>query len=307
MSKVAVVQASSVVFDREASTDKAIKYISEVSASGAELVVFPEAFIGGYPKGTTYGTAIGIRTERGRDEYARYSAGAVSLDGLEVQRLIEAAAEYRIAVVIGVIERLGNTLYCTALLIHPETGLVGHHRKLMPTGTERLVWGFGDGSTLDTMDTSVGKVGSVICWENYMPLMRQAMYAKGTEIYCAPTADDRDSWQASMMHIAIEGRVFVLSACQFITRDEFPQEHPVDIEPAGGDVFMRGGSVIIDPLGQVLAGPLFNEEGILYANIDLEAKSRSHLDFDPVGHYSRPDVFSLSVNTKAAGSVTFSA
>lgn len=305
MSKVAVVQASSVVFNQEASTDKAVKYIAEVSAAGAELVVFPEAFIGGYPKGTSYGTAIGMRTERGRDEYARYYAGAVTLDGPEVQRLVEASAEHNIAIVMGIIERLGNTLYCTALLVHPEDGLVGNHRKLMPTGTERLVWGFGDGSTLDTMDTDIGRVGSVICWENYMPMMRQAMYAKGTEIYCTPTADDRDSWQASMIHVAIEGRVFVLSACQYITRDEFPAEHAVDIEPAGGDVFMRGGSVIIDPAGQVLAGPLFNEEGVLYADIDLEAKKRSHLDFDPVGHYSRPDVFSLQVNTRAADPVTF--
>lgn len=305
MSKVAVVQASSVVFDAEASTDKAVKYIAEVGAAGAELAVFPEAFIGGYPKGTTYGAAIGIRTERGRDEYVRYFDGAVELDGPEVRRLVEASAEHNVSVVIGIIERLGNTLYCTALLIHPEEGLVGNHRKLMPTGTERLVWGFGDGSTLDTMDTSVGRVGSVICWENYMPLLRQAMYAKGTQIYCAPTADDRDSWQASMTHIAIEGRVFVLSACQYITRDEFPAGHSVDFEPVTGDVFMRGGSVIIDPAGKVLAGPVYNEETVLYADIDLEAKTRSHLDFDPVGHYSRPDVFSLRVNSRPADSVSF--
>ncbi len=307
MSKVAVVQASSVVFDSEASTDKAVRYIAEVAASGAELVVFPEAFIGGYPKGTSYGAAIGIRTEGGREEYARYAAGAVTLDGPEVRRLTEAAAEHGVAVVIGVIERLGNTLYCTALLIHPEDGLVGNHRKLMPTGTERLVWGFGDGSTLDTMDIPAGRVGSVICWENYMPLMRQAMYAKGTQIYCAPTADDRDTWQATMTHVALEGRVFVLSACQYITRDEFPPEHSVDIEPTGGDVFMRGGSVIIDPAGQVLAGPVFGKEAVLYADIDLDTKQRSHLDFDPVGHYARPDVFSLDVNTRASEPVSFNA
>lgn len=307
MSKVAVVQASSVVFNAEASTDKAIRYIAEVGAAGAELVVFPEAFIGGYPKGTSYGTAIGIRTDRGREEYLRYSNGAIELTGPEVRRLIEASAEHGVAVVIGIIERLGNTLYCTALLIDPEKGLVGNHRKLMPTGTERLVWGFGDGSTLDVMDTSVGRVGSVICWENYMPLMRHAMYAKGTQVYCAPTADDRDSWQATMTHVAIEGRVFVLSACQYITRDEFPPEHAVDLEPVTGDVFMRGGSVIIDPNGTVLAGPVFNEEAVLYADVDLEVKTRSHLDFDPVGHYSRPDVFSLHVNTSPAETVSFNA
>ncbi|WP_336659422.1 carbon-nitrogen hydrolase family protein [Leucobacter sp. USHLN153] len=307
MSKVAVVQAGSVIFDTEASTEKALKYIAEVAANGAQHVVFPEAFLGGYPKGSAYGAAIGVRTEVGREEYLRYVNSAVSIDGPEVRRLIEASAEHGISMVMGVIEKLGNTLYCTALLIHPQDGLVGFHRKLMPTGTERLIWGFGDGSTLDVMDTEVGRVGSVICWENYMPLMRQAMYAKGTEIYCVPTADDRDTWQSTMQHIALEGRVFVLSACQYIHRDSFPPEHQVDFEPAFGDDFMRGGSVIIDPTGKVLAGPVFGEETVLYADIDLDVKSKSHLDFDSVGHYARPDVFTLTVNTQAANSVSFTA
>lgn len=305
MSKVAVIQASTVMFDTEATTDKAVSLIEEVAKNGAELAVFPEAFIGGYPKGTTYGTAVGIRTEGGRDEYLRYADSAVALDGPEVRRLVEASAEHGVAIVMGIIEKLGNTLYCTALLIHPEDGLVGNHRKLMPTATERLIWGFGDGSTLDTMDIPAGRVGSIICWENYMPLMRQAMYAKGTQIYCAPTADDRDTWQSTMQHVAIEGRVFVLSACQYITKDEYPAKYPINIEPVTGDVFMRGGSVIIDPAGKVLAGPVFGEETVLYADIDLDTKTKSHLDFDPVGHYSRPDVFNLQVNTKPASAVTF--
>lgn len=310
MSKVAVIQSASVPFDAEASTLKAEQLIAEVGAAGAELAVFPEAFIGGYPKGTAFGTAIGYRLKRGREEYARYFAGAVALDGPEVERLVQASAEHGVSVVMGIIERLGATLYCTALLISPTDGLVGNHRKLMPTGTERLVWGFGDGSTLDTMDTSAGKVGTVICWENYMPLMRQAMYAKGVQLYCAPTADDRPTWQASMTHIALEGRVFVLSACQYITRDAFPEDHQIDVEPPqngakDSNVLMRGGSVIIDPSGTVLAGPVFDEETILYADIDLEAKTESHLDFDVVGHYSRPDVFSLNVNTRPTESVTF--
>lgn len=305
MKKVAVIQSASVPFDADASTTKAEELIAEVAAAGAELAVFPEAFIGGYPKGTAFGAAVGYRTERGRDEYLRYSNGAVTLDGPEVQRLVNASAEHGVFVVIGVIERLGNTLYCTALLISPTSGLVGNHRKLMPTATERLVWGYGDGSTLDVMDTPLGRVGSVICWENYMPLMRQAMYAKGVQLYCTPTADDRPTWQASMTHIAIEGRVFVLSACQYLTRDAFPDDHPFDVEPPQGDVIMRGGSVIVDPLGNVLAGPVFDQEAILFADIDLESKTRSHLDFDPVGHYARADVFSMTVNTKPAGSVTF--
>ncbi|HEV7948933.1 MAG TPA: carbon-nitrogen hydrolase family protein [Glaciihabitans sp.] len=305
MSKVAVIQSASVPFDADASTTKAEGLIAEVAAAGAELAVFPEAFIGGYPKGTAFGAAIGYRTERGRDEYLRYSNGAVTLDGPEVRRLVNASSEHGVFVVIGVIERFGNTLYCTALLISPTSGLVGNHRKLMPTATERLVWGYGDGSTLDIMDTPLGRVGSVICWENYMPLMRQAMYAKGVQLYCTPTADDRPTWQATMTHIALEGRVFVLSACQYLTRDAFPADHPFDVEPPHGDVLMRGGSVIIDPLGKVLAGPVFDQETILFADIDLESKTKSHLDFDSVGHYARPDVFSLTVNTRPANSVTF--
>ncbi|MGO1405602.1 MAG: carbon-nitrogen hydrolase family protein [Agrococcus casei] len=307
MSRVAVVQAASVPFDADAATSKAVSLVAEAAAGGAELAVFPEAFIGGYPKGTSFGAVIGVRTEAGREEYRRYFDGAVTLEGDEVRRLVEASAEHRIHLVVGIIERLGNTLYCTALLISPDEGLVGNHRKLMPTGSERLVWGFGDGSTLDTMDTPMGRVGSVICWENYMPLMRQAMYAKGVELYCAPTADDRPTWQATMTHIAIEGRTFVLSACQYLTRDALPDDHPVEQEMPGGDVLMRGGSVIIDPTGTVLAGPVFDEETILYAEIDLDVKKRSHLDFDPVGHYSRPDVFQLKVNDAPADSVSFGA
>ena len=305
MTRVAVVQSAGVPFDAEASTERAVRYIAEVGDGGAELVLFPEAFIGGYPKGTAFGAAIGLRTEDGRREYERYADGAVAIDGPEVQRLAKASREHGVSVVIGVIERLGRTLYCTALMLSPETGVVGAHRKLMPTGTERLVWGFGDGSTLDTMESTAGRVGSVICWENYMPLLRQAMYAQGVEIYCAPTADDRESWQATMQHVALEGRVFVLSACQFLTRDMLPDDHPMDVESPHGDILMRGGSVIIDPSGTVLAGPLFGESGVLYAEVDLSVKTRAHLDFDAVGHYSRPDVFSLSVNTRPAASVQF--
>ena len=305
MYKVAVVQAASVPFDADAATARAEQLIAEVATNGAELAVFPEAFLGGYPKGTSFGTAIGVRTDAGRAEYERYVKGAVTLEGEQVDRLMQASAEHGVHLVMGVIELLGNTLYCTALMISPSEGLVGKHRKLMPTATERLVWGFGDGSTLDTMETPGGRVGTVICWENYMPLLRQAMYAKGVQIYCAPTADDRPTWQSTMQHIAIEGRTFVLSACQVITRDAFPADHPVEFEVPGGDILMRGGSVIIDPAGTVLAGPVFDEETILYAELDPGAKTRSHLDFDSVGHYSRPDVFSLTVNEAPASSVRF--
>lgn len=265
----------------------------------------PEAFIGGYPKGLAFGAYVGFRTEKGRAEYARYVAGSVDLEGKEIARLTEAASAHSINVVIGIIERAGNTLYCTALMIDPQNGVVGKHRKLMPTGSERLIWGFGDGSTLDTMDTPAGRTGAVICWENYMPLLRQAMYSKGVEVYCAPTVDDRDTWVSTMTHIALEGRAHVLSACQYITTDQFPDDYVLDHELPGGDVAIRGGSLIIDPTGKLLAGPVFNEETILYADIDPVAKTRGHLDFDSVGHYSRPDVFKLSVDTSPQHSVNF--
>ncbi|WP_460772553.1 carbon-nitrogen hydrolase family protein [Microbacterium sp. GXF7504] len=303
--KVAVVQASSIPFDATASTRKAVALLGEAAAAGAKLVVFPEAFIGGYPKGSTFGAPVGIRTEQGRDQYRHVYESAVTLEGEEVGALANAARELGVSAVIGIIERLGNTLYCTALMLDPQEGLAAIHRKLMPTGAERVMWGFGDGSTLGTMETEAGRVGTVICWENYMPLLRQAMYAQGVEVYCAPTADDRPTWAATMVHVAVEGRTHVLSACQYITASAYPEHHTFDEEPPHGDIVMRGGSMIVAPDGEVLAGPVFDEETILYAEIDPARKVRSHLDFDVAGHYSRPDVFQLRVDTRAKQSVRF--
>lgn len=304
-SKVAVVQAGSVPFDADATTAKALTLMEEAASNGASLVLFPEAFIGTYPKGLTFGSPVGRRTDEGRDEYLRYVRGAVTLDGPEVAAVVGAAAEHGVFVVMGVVERLGSTLYCTALLIDPVEGLVGHHRKVMPTGSERLVWGFGDGSTLPVVQSEAGAVGAVICWENYMPLMRAAMYAQGVELYCAPTADDRDTWQASMQHIALEGRCYVLSACQYITRGAFGDDYPGIIGEHPDDVLMRGGSVVIGPLGEVLAGPVFDREETLYAEVSPDDLTRSKLDFDPVGHYARPEVFGLTVDTRSRAPVEF--
>lgn len=304
-SKVAVVQAGSVPFDADATTAKALRLLEEAADNDASLVLFPEAFIGTYPKGLTFGSPVGRRTDDGRDEYLRYVRGAVTLDGPEVAAVVGAAAEHGVFVVMGIVERLGSTLYCTALLIDPVAGLVGHHRKVMPTGSERLVWGFGDGSTLPVVQSEAGAVGAVICWENYMPLMRAAMYAQGVELYCAPTADDRDTWQASMQHIALEGRCYVLSACQYITRGAFGDDYPGVIGEHPDDVLMRGGSVVVGPLGEVLAGPVFDREETLYAEVSPDALTRSKLDFDPVGHYARPEVFGLTVDTRGKAPVTF--
>ena len=302
---VAVVQTGSVPFDSAATARRVVDLIGQAAQKGARLAVFPEALLGTYPKGLTFGAPLGRRTEAGRDEYARYAAAAVTLDGEEIALIAEAAAAHDVFVVIGIIERAGGTLYCTSAHISPESGLVGHHRKLMPTGAERLVWGFGDGSTLPVHETGFGRVGTVICWENYMPLLRQAMYAKGVEIYCAPTVDDRDSWQATMQHIALEGRCFVLGSAQAIRADAFGEDYDSALEPNEEGYLIRGGSVIVGPDGTVLAGPAYNSEEILVADIDVADRARFTYDFDATGHYARPDVFSLTVVERPKPSVRF--
>lgn len=298
--KVAVVQAGSLPFEPLQTAEKGARLISEAAAEGATVVVFPEAFLGGYPKGASFGSPVGKRTEEGRDEFLRYYRGAIDLDGPELTLIVDAAQAHNVFVVMGAIERTAYTLYCSVLYIDPEQGLVGKHRKLMPTGGERVIWGFGDGSTLPVFKTDVGTVGAVICWENYMPMMRSAMYSKGVDVYCAPTADDRDTWIASMQHIALEGRCYVLSACQYLMRGDFPDDYDCLLAPANepDTVLMRGASMIVSPMGEVLAGPLLNKEGILYAEVSNDVIVRSKLDFDPVGHYARPDVFSLHVDTQ---------
>ncbi|NJM31280.1 MAG: carbon-nitrogen hydrolase family protein [Rhizobiales bacterium] len=294
----AVVQIGSLPDDSLATARKAAANLREAASNGARLVVFPEALIGGYPKGASFGAPIGMRKPEGREAFARYHAAAIDIDGPEVAEMAEAAAETGVFAVVGVIERDGATLYCTGLYFDGANGLVAKHRKLMPTAGERLIWGFGDGSTMGVYKTDFGIVGAVICWENYMPALRMHMYHQGITLYCAPTADDRDTWLPSMQHIALEGRCFVLSACQFIRRAAYGVEH----ESALGDdpdmVMMRGGSAIVSPLGKVLAGPHFDGETILYATLDPQDVARAKYDFDATGHYARPDVFQLEVDVK---------
>ena len=294
--KAAVIQAASVPFDAMASAEKAAWLIRKAAAADARLAVFPEVFLGGYPKGASFGAPVGMRKAEGRDAYRRYHEGAIDLDGPEVALLEEVVRETGLFVVIGCLERDGGTLYCTALFFDAAAGLIGKHRKLMPTGAERLIWGFGDGSTMPVFDTVLGRIGAVICWENYMPALRLAMYDKRIELYCAPTADDRDSWVPSMRHIALEGRCFVLSACQYITRGAFADDYECALGNDPATVLMRGGSVIVSPLGEILAGPDFSGETILYAEIDLGEVVRGKYDFDVAGHYARPDVFQLIVD-----------
>ena len=303
--RVGVIQAASVAFDIAATLGKVRDLAADCRARGVRLGLFPEAFISGYPRGLSFGAVIGSRTPEGREEFRRCFASAIEVPGPETAVLAGVARDNRMHLVIGVIERERSTLYCTVLFFSPGGELLGKHRKLMPTASERLIWGCGDGSTLPVFPTELGRLGAVICWENYMPLLRTAMYAKGIEIYCAPTADGRDTWQATVRHIAQEGRCFVLSCNQFSRRKDYPGDYASEFGNEPQTVLSRGGSCIVSPLGQVLAGPNFEDECILTADIDLADIARSRMDFDPVGHYSRPDVFRLEVDETARPGVAF--
>lgn len=302
--KISALQIGSSPEGKQATLEKILSYEHEIIQSGTQLVVMPEALLGGYPKGEIFGTYLGYRIPEGREKFEAYYHNAIDLDGIECQELAALSTRTNADLVVGVIERERNTLFCTALFFSPEKSLVGKHRKLMPTGTERLIWGMGDGSTLTVVDGKAGKIGAAICWENHMPLLRTAMYSKGAEIWCAPTVDERDIWQASMRHIAHEGRCFVVTACQVmaspkelgIVAPEWDEERPL----------IQGGSMIIDPLGNILAGPLKNQEGLITAEIDRSDIVKSRYDLDVVGHYARPDVFQLLVNESERTTVSFS-
>ncbi|KAJ4821946.1 Bifunctional nitrilase/nitrile hydratase nit4b [Turnera subulata] len=307
--RATIVQASTVLFDTPATLDKAERLLAEAAGNGSQLVVFPEAFVGGYLRGSTCGTAIAYQAPKGREEFRKYHASAISVPGPEVDRLAGMAGKYKVHLVMGAIEKDGYTLYCTVLFFDPEGRYMGKHRKLMPTSAERIVWGFGDGSTLPVFDTPIGKLGAVICWENKMPLLRTAMYAKGIEIYCAPTSDDLDSCPSNMVHIATEGGCFVLAAVQFLKRKDYPPPpeyvfaNEQDLTP--DSVVQRGGSIIVSPSGAVLAGPNYEGEALISADLDLKEIPRAKLGFDVVGHYSRPDIFSLTVRDQPASIVAF--
>ena len=299
----AVVQAGTPLFDKARTFEKLADLVADAAGRGAGLIVFPEAFVGGYPKGIDFGTRLGLRRPEGRDMFRRYYDNAIDVPGPDCARIGEIAAAAAAHLVIGVIERDGGTLYCTALFFGPDGSLLGKHRKLMPTALERVVWGFGDGSTLPAPKTAIGTLGAVICWENYMPQLRLAMYGKGVEFYCAPTVDDRDTWVPTMQMAALEGRCFVLSACQHLIRADGPE----DYNPIQGNdpqtVIIRGGSVIVSPLGEVLAGPVYDEDAILTAELDRAEIARGKFDFDVVGHYARPDIFTLLVNEERRNAV----
>ncbi|NWA03015.1 carbon-nitrogen hydrolase family protein [Pseudomonas gingeri] len=300
---VAALQIGSLPGGKGETLEQILGYEGAIIAAGASLVVMPEALLGGYPKGETFGTQLGYRLPEGREAFARYHANAIDVPGPETEALSGLSARTGANLVIGVIERSGHTLYCTVLFFDPQQGLATKHRKLMPTGTERLIWGKGDGSTLPVLEGKAGRIGSAVCWENYMPLLRTAMYAKGVDIWCAPTVDEREMWQVTMRHVACEGRCFVVSACQVQASPaalgsevaNWPAERPL----------INGGSLIVGPMGDVLAGPLVGEAGLLTAEIDTEQLVRARYDFDVTGHYARPDVFELQVDERAKPGVRF--
>lgn len=293
----AVIQAGSCGFDTARTLDKFADLAGDAARRGARLAVFPEAFIGSYPKGIDFGARLGSRSAAGRDVYRRYHAAAIELPGRDLERMQKAAKAAAMHIVAGVIERDGGTLYCTAVFLGPDGRFLGKHRKLMPTALERLVWGFGDGATMQVIETPLGRIGAAICWENYMPLYRAHLYAGGMTIHCAPTVDEREEWQASMRHIALEGRCHVLSACQHLRRSDLPD----DLDCLQGNdpatVLIRGGSAIFSPLGRCLAGPVHDEDAILTAEIDPGEVVRGKFDLDVAGHYARPDIFRLLVDT----------
>jgi len=310
MKKVAIIQEAPYVLDKERTINKAVEIINKVSAQGAELIVFPEAFIPGYPAwiwrlrpGGDWGTCEEI--------HARLLKNTVDLSTNDLEPICKAAKENGVTLVCGINERDGknsqSTIYNSAITIDAQGDIVNHHRKLMPTNPERMVWGFGDGHGLNVIKTPVGKIGSLICWENYMPLARYALYSQGVEIYIAPTYDSGEAWIGTMQHIAREGKCWVLCCGVALERKDLPEDFP-DLDslyPEEEEWINPGDSVVIAPSGEIIAGPLSKEKGIMMVEIDVEKAASSKRALDVAGHYSRPDVFTLQVDKSRQSPITF--
>ena len=310
MSKIAIIQESPVLLDRKKTIKKAVQLIDQAASAGAELIVFPEAYISGYPAWIWRlrpGGDWGISEEL----HGRLLNSAVDIDAGDLRPLCDAAKKNKITIVCGLNERDGElskaTLYNTAVVIGADGSILNRHRKLMPTNPERMVWGFGDGSGLNVVDTSAGRVGTLLCWENYMPLARYALYSQGVEIYVAPTYDSGDEWLGTMQHIAREGRCWVICSGVALTNSDIPTDFPdrETLYPATEEWINPGDSAVVAPGGEIVAGPMRKEKGILYAEVDSRRVGLSKRDLDITGHYSRPDIFTLSVNTQPQSPVKF--
>jgi nitrilase len=305
--KVACVQVEPVILDCARTLDRLEEVAAEAARNGAELVVFPETFVPVYPSSRWAKAFAGWQNDGAKQTFARLAQNSVTV-GLPSERRIAAVAkELGVWLVTGVNEtelHHPGTIYNSLLFHSPDGELVLHHRKLVPTNHERLIWGQGDGRGLHAAETPFGRIGGLICWENYMPLARVALYQSGVEIYIASTADDSDKWQATLVHLARESRAYVVAPCHFQRASSYPEDFPLASELEGVDLLGRGGSAILAPDGSYLAGPLYDEEGILYAELDPSVLLEERQRFDPVGHYSRPDILQLSVHEGDATSST---
>jgi nitrilase len=302
--KAACVQAEPIVLDRDATIERLAELTAEAAGNGAQLVVFPETFVAVYPSSVWARHFAGWADDRAKGAFAAIARSAVSVPGPAADRLGEITREHGVWLVTGVNEvdpERPGTLYNTLLYHAPDGRLALHHRKLVPTNHERLVWGQGDGRGLRAIPTDIGRIGGLICWENYMPLARFSLYESGVEIYIASTADDGDAWQATLVHIAREARSFVVAPSHFQRASAYPDDFPLREALEGRDVIGRGGSAILGPDGSYLAGPLYDEEGILYAELDPARLFEERQRFDPAGHYHRPDVLRLRVNAPRDG------
>ena len=296
--KVACVQAEPAILDREATLDRLEQLAAEAAGNGAELVVFPETFIPVYPSSQWAKAFAGWESDGAKRVFAQIAQNSIAVGSPSERRIGAAAQELGVWLVTGVNEvepERPGTIYNSLLYHSPAGELALHHRKLVPTNHERLVWGQGDGRGLHAVETGFGRLGGLICWENYMPLARFALYESGVEIYVASTADDGDAWQATLVHIARESRSYVISPCHFQRASSYPADFPLAAEIDGAGLLGRGGSAILAPDGSYLAGPLYDDEGILYAELDPTALLAERQRFDPVGHYNRPDVLQLTV------------
>ena len=298
--KLALVQAAPVRFDRDKCVEKITNLIGEAAAKGAELVVFPELFIPGYPYGMTYGFTVGSRSKAGREDWKTYYDNSILVDGPEMQRIVDCAKEHSVYVSVGYSERdaVTATLYNSNVMIAPD-GQTMNHRKLKPTGSERVIWGDADKDFFPVMETPWGPMGNLICWESYMPLARVALYQKGVALYISPNTNDNEEWQNTIRHIAIEGHCFFINADMYFTKDMYPKTASGDEEIAKlNDIVCRGGSCVIDPYGHAVSETVWDKEEIIYADLDMQKVPASRMEHDVCGHYARPDVLKLSVEDK---------